>query len=83
MRDCVPRCVPSVFKQFVSVFHMIFVFLQVSTVKSELDDVKGKTLEEMSEMVQRFHKKIADKKNDLAPIIKVSKYRIYTAKIRN
>ena len=45
--------------------------LQVSTVKSELDDMKGKTLEEMSEMVQRFHKKIAEKKSDLAPIIKV------------
>ena len=48
-----------------------FRFLQVSTVKSELDEMKGKTLEDMSEMVQKFHKRIAEKKNDLAPIIKV------------
>jgi len=41
-------------------------------VKSELDDMKGKTLEDMSEMVQKFNKKIAEKKNDLAPIIKAS-----------
>ena len=39
--------------------------------KSELDEMKGKTLEDMSEMVQKFHKRIAEKKNDLAPIIKV------------
>ncbi|XP_067948195.1 intraflagellar transport protein 81 homolog [Watersipora subatra] len=43
---------------------------KVSTVKSELDEVKGKTLEDMSEMVQKFHKRIAEKKSDLAPIIK-------------
>ena len=48
-----------------------FRVLQVSTVKSELDEMKGKTLEDMSEMVQKFHKRIAEKKNDLAPIIKV------------
>lgn len=51
---------------------MFHVILQVSTLKSDLDEVKGKTLEDMSDMVQRFHKRIAEKKNDLAPIIKVS-----------
>ena len=34
--------------------------------------MKGKTLEEMSRMVEKFHKRIAEKKSDLAPIIKVS-----------
>ena len=33
--------------------------------------MKGKTLEDMSDMVKKFHTKINTKKNDLAPIIKV------------
>ena len=46
---------------------------QVSSIKSDLDEMKGKTLEEMSKMVEKFHKRIAEKKSDLAPIIKVSR----------
>jgi intraflagellar transport protein 81 len=42
---------------------------KVSAVKSELDDVKGKTLEEISEMVQRIKNTIAAKKNQLAPLV--------------
>ncbi|XP_033126976.1 intraflagellar transport protein 81 homolog [Anneissia japonica] len=43
---------------------------KVSTMKSELDDMKGRTLEDISDMVQRLNAKIASKKSDLAPIIK-------------
>ncbi|XP_064639360.1 intraflagellar transport protein 81 homolog [Lineus longissimus] len=43
---------------------------KVSSVKSELDELKGKTLDDISEMVQRLHMRIADKKSSLAPIIK-------------
>lgn len=43
---------------------------KVSAVKSELDEKKGKTLEDISDMVQRLTKTIANKKNSLAPIIK-------------
>lgn len=43
---------------------------KVSTVKSDYDDRKGKTLEDMSEMVMRMNRKIAEKKGALAPIIK-------------
>lgn len=43
---------------------------KVSTIKSELDETKGKTLEDMSDMVRRLTNKIAEKKNSLAPIIK-------------
>jgi hypothetical protein len=43
---------------------------KVSAVKSELDEKKGKTLEDISDMVQRLTRTIAAKKNSLAPIIK-------------
>jgi len=43
---------------------------KVSAVKSEYDDRKGKTLEDMSDMVDRLTRKIAEKKGALAPIIK-------------
>ncbi|XP_052104713.1 intraflagellar transport protein 81 homolog [Mytilus californianus] len=43
---------------------------KVSSVKSEYDDRKGKTLEDMSDMVTRMNRKIAEKKGALAPIIK-------------
>ena len=42
----------------------------VSAMKSELDMMKGRTLEDISYMVQQLTKKIADKKSALAPIIK-------------
>lgn len=43
---------------------------KVSAVKSDLDERKGKTLEDMSDMVNRLVRKIAEKKSSLAPIIK-------------
>ncbi|XP_014665305.1 PREDICTED: intraflagellar transport protein 81 homolog [Priapulus caudatus] len=43
---------------------------QVSAVKSQLDEEKGKTLENISGMVQELHAKIAGKKTSLTPIIK-------------
>ncbi|XP_071499018.1 intraflagellar transport protein 81 homolog [Diadema antillarum] len=43
---------------------------KVSTIKSELDEVKGRTLEDMSELVRKLNTSIAAKKADLAPIIK-------------
>lgn len=42
----------------------------VSTMKSEFDSMKGRTLEDMSDMVQQFHSKIASKKAALEPIIR-------------
>jgi len=42
----------------------------VSTMKSEFDHVKGRTLEDMSNMVQQFNSKIANKKAALEPIIR-------------
>lgn len=42
----------------------------VSTMKAEVDEQKGSTLEEMSSMVMELNKKIADRKSRLAPIIK-------------
>lgn len=42
----------------------------MSAMKSELDMMKGRTLEDISYMVQQLTKKIADKKSALAPIIK-------------
>ena len=38
--------------------------------KSELDEQKGKTLEEMSQLVVQLTNSIAEKKSSLAPIIK-------------
>ena len=43
---------------------------KVSATKSELDDVKGRTLEDMSEMVRRLHSEIAERRNVLAPILR-------------
>ncbi|XP_074658114.1 intraflagellar transport protein 81 homolog [Tubulanus polymorphus] len=42
----------------------------VSTKKSELDEVKGRTLDEMADMVRKLNMKIQEKKSSLAPIIK-------------
>uniref|UniRef100_X1Z4C8 Intraflagellar transport protein 81 homolog n=1 Tax=Capitella teleta TaxID=283909 RepID=X1Z4C8_CAPTE len=42
----------------------------VSAMKSEMDMMKGRTLEDISYLVQQLTKKIADKKSALAPIIK-------------
>ena len=43
---------------------------KVSATKSELDEVKGRTLEDMSEMVRRMHAEIAERRNVLAPILR-------------
>ncbi|KAM4617060.1 intraflagellar transport protein 81 homolog [Polymixia lowei] len=43
---------------------------RVSAVKSELDDMKGRTLDDMSEMVKKLNSMIVEKKSALAPIIK-------------
>ncbi|XP_054713185.1 intraflagellar transport protein 81 homolog [Uloborus diversus] len=43
---------------------------KVSSLKAELDEKKGQTLEEMSVMVQKLNMKIAEKKARLAPVIK-------------
>ncbi|XP_048588151.1 intraflagellar transport protein 81 homolog isoform X2 [Nematostella vectensis] len=43
---------------------------KVSTVKSELDEQKGKTLEEISQLVATMNATIAEKKSALAPVIK-------------
>ncbi|XP_015917332.1 intraflagellar transport protein 81 homolog isoform X2 [Parasteatoda tepidariorum] len=43
---------------------------KVSSIKAELDEKKGQTLEEMSIMVQKLNLKIAEKKARLAPVIK-------------
>ncbi|XP_013415931.1 intraflagellar transport protein 81 homolog [Lingula anatina] len=43
---------------------------KVSSVKSEMDDVKGRTLEDISEMVTKLVTKISEKKSALAPVIK-------------
>ena len=43
---------------------------QVSAAKSEIDEAKGKTLEEISSMVEQLNAKISAKKTFLAPMIK-------------
>ncbi|XP_065840482.1 intraflagellar transport protein 81 homolog [Oscarella lobularis] len=43
---------------------------KVSTMKSELDERKGKTLEGISEMAKRLHETIMQKRTKLAPIIR-------------
>ncbi|XP_066465999.1 intraflagellar transport protein 81 homolog [Tiliqua scincoides] len=43
---------------------------RVSAVKSEVDEAKGRTLDNMSEMVKKLNAMVADKKSSLAPIIK-------------
>ncbi|KAK2156371.1 hypothetical protein LSH36_215g03007 [Paralvinella palmiformis] len=42
----------------------------VSAIKSELDQMKGRTLEDISQLVQQLTKKISEKKEALAPTIK-------------
>ncbi|XP_051924170.1 intraflagellar transport protein 81 homolog isoform X3 [Hippocampus zosterae] len=43
---------------------------RVSAIKSELDEKKGRTLDDMSEMVKQLNSVIVEKKSALAPIIK-------------
>nr|XP_056715319.1 intraflagellar transport protein 81 homolog [Euleptes europaea] len=43
---------------------------RVSAVKSEMDEMKGRTLDSISEMVKKLITLVADKKSSLAPIIK-------------
>ncbi|CAB3996522.1 intraflagellar transport 81 homolog, partial [Paramuricea clavata] len=43
---------------------------KVSTVKSGLDEQKGKSLDEISDMVRKLNSTIVEKKTSLAPIIK-------------
>uniref|UniRef100_A0A8C8RFZ5 Intraflagellar transport protein 81 homolog n=1 Tax=Pelusios castaneus TaxID=367368 RepID=A0A8C8RFZ5_9SAUR len=43
---------------------------RVSAAKSEMDEMKGRTLDNMSEMVKKLNALVADKKSNLAPIIK-------------
>merc|ERR1712060_705466 len=43
---------------------------KVSVVKSEVDKAKGKTLDQITEIVQQIKSKIMEKKNKLAPQIK-------------
>lgn len=43
---------------------------RVSAMKSELDEMKGRTLDDMSEMVKKLNSVIAEKKSALAPLIK-------------
>ncbi|XP_020603042.1 intraflagellar transport protein 81 homolog [Orbicella faveolata] len=58
-------------KKGVSGFHETQEELEkVSAKKSELDEQKGKTLEDISELVRQLNGTIADKKSALAPVIK-------------
>lgn len=58
-------------KHGVSGFHSAQEELEkVSTMKGELDERKGKTLEEMSQLVVQLTNSISEKKNSLAPVIK-------------
>ncbi|NXT82736.1 IFT81 protein, partial [Zapornia atra] len=43
---------------------------RVSAVKSEMDEMKGQTLDNMSEMVRKLNTMVAEKKASLAPVIK-------------
>jgi intraflagellar transport protein 81 len=43
---------------------------KISAAKSELDELKGKTLDDMSTMVKELNETIATKKTLLAPLIK-------------
>jgi len=42
----------------------------ISTMKSEFDSMKGRTLEDMADMVQQFNSKIASKKAALEPVLR-------------
>lgn len=58
-------------KHGVSGFHQTQEELEkISTLKSELDEEKGKTLEDISQMVVQLTNTIAEKKSNLAPAIK-------------
>ncbi|XP_041356765.1 intraflagellar transport protein 81 homolog [Gigantopelta aegis] len=43
---------------------------KVSSIKTDIDEAKGKTLEDISEMVRRLHSAIKEKRNTLAPVLK-------------
>ncbi|XP_028914633.1 intraflagellar transport protein 81 homolog isoform X1 [Ornithorhynchus anatinus] len=43
---------------------------RVSALKSEVDEIKGRTLDDMSDMVKKLNSMVTDKKSALAPIIK-------------
>ncbi|KAL2767822.1 intraflagellar transport protein 81-like protein isoform 1 [Daubentonia madagascariensis] len=43
---------------------------RVSALKSEVDEVKGRTLDGMSEMVKKLNSLVSEKKSALAPVIK-------------
>lgn len=43
---------------------------RVSTLKSEVDEMKGRTLDDMSEMVKKLNSLVSEKKSALAPILK-------------
>ncbi|KYO39754.1 intraflagellar transport 81-like protein isoform B [Alligator mississippiensis] len=43
---------------------------RVSAVKSEMDEMKGRTLDNMSEMVKKLNATVAEKKSSLAPVVK-------------
>uniref|UniRef100_H3BA04 Intraflagellar transport protein 81 homolog n=1 Tax=Latimeria chalumnae TaxID=7897 RepID=H3BA04_LATCH len=43
---------------------------RVSALKSELDEMKGRTLDDMSDMVKKLNAMIEEKKSALAPVIK-------------
>ncbi|NXA03952.1 IFT81 protein, partial [Sapayoa aenigma] len=43
---------------------------RVSAVKSEMDEMKGQTLDNMSDMVRKLNAVVAEKKASLAPVIK-------------
>lgn len=43
---------------------------KVSAIKSDLDDQKGRALDDISEMVRRLHSEIAERRNTLAPVLR-------------
>ncbi|XP_019504502.1 PREDICTED: intraflagellar transport protein 81 homolog isoform X2 [Hipposideros armiger] len=43
---------------------------RVSALKSEVDEMKGRTLDDMSEMVKKLNSLVSEKKSALAPVIK-------------
>lgn len=58
-------------KKGISGFHTTQDALEsVSALKSELDSMKGRTLEDISVLVTKFNRRIQEKKSALAPIIK-------------
>ena len=43
---------------------------KVSAIKSDLDDQKGRALDDISEMVRRLHAEIAERRNTLGPVLR-------------